>query len=130
MCCYSVFFFKQKTAYVLRISDWSSDVCSSDLATLPGAVSGAAWLGVMVPQLPCELPQPAVLASSTRTLRPASSSAKTLASPITPPPTTSTPSRSPMSWPTQRRAGTHGARASDSRCPPPQYKQHITNNNH
>src|SRR3546814_4714797 len=25
------FFFKQKTAYVLRISDWSSDVCSSDL---------------------------------------------------------------------------------------------------
>src|SRR3546814_9884556 len=24
-------FFKQKTAYVLRISDWSSDVCSSDL---------------------------------------------------------------------------------------------------
>src|SRR3546814_10692289 len=30
---YSVlfFFFKQKTAYVMRISDWSSDVCSSDL---------------------------------------------------------------------------------------------------
>src|SRR3546814_8364694 len=27
----SVFFFKQKTAYELRISDWSSDVCSSDL---------------------------------------------------------------------------------------------------
>src|SRR3546814_2479891 len=26
------FFFKQKTAYALRISDWSSDVCSSDLA--------------------------------------------------------------------------------------------------
>src|SRR3546814_4736965 len=26
-----LFFFKQKTAYVLRISDWSSDVCSSDL---------------------------------------------------------------------------------------------------
>src|SRR3546814_17903241 len=31
--CYSVlfFFFKQKTAYEMRISDWSSDVCSSDL---------------------------------------------------------------------------------------------------
>src|SRR3546814_8354441 len=29
-CCY-VFFFKQKTAYEMRISDWSSDVCSSDL---------------------------------------------------------------------------------------------------
>src|SRR3546814_4590251 len=27
----SVFFFKQKTAYEMRISDWSSDVCSSDL---------------------------------------------------------------------------------------------------
>src|SRR3546814_10230478 len=30
------FFFKQKTAYEMRISDWSSDVCSSDLA---------AWMG-------------------------------------------------------------------------------------
>src|SRR3546814_10691324 len=30
--CYSFFFFfKQKTAYEMRISDWSSDVCSSDL---------------------------------------------------------------------------------------------------
>src|SRR3546814_2002946 len=28
------FFFKQKTAYEMRISDWSSDVCSSDLALL------------------------------------------------------------------------------------------------
>src|SRR3546814_3619298 len=35
MCCYCgvfyFFFFKQKTAYEMRISDWSSDVCSSDL---------------------------------------------------------------------------------------------------
>src|SRR3546814_6051963 len=31
-CSYfSFFFFKQKTAYEMRISDWSSDVCSSDL---------------------------------------------------------------------------------------------------
>src|SRR3546814_16242879 len=29
--CVLFFFFKQKTAYELRISDWSSDVCSSDL---------------------------------------------------------------------------------------------------
>src|SRR3546814_5676649 len=29
MCTF--FFFKQKTAYEMRISDWSSDVCSSDL---------------------------------------------------------------------------------------------------
>src|SRR3546814_9460388 len=28
-----IFFFKQKTAYEMRISDWSSDVCSSDLYT-------------------------------------------------------------------------------------------------
>src|SRR3546814_9985964 len=33
ICCvfFFFFFFKQKTAYELRISDWSSDVCSSDL---------------------------------------------------------------------------------------------------
>src|SRR3546814_19137325 len=29
--CVGFFFFKQKTAYEMRISDWSSDVCSSDL---------------------------------------------------------------------------------------------------
>src|SRR3546814_4464340 len=34
------FFFKQKTAYEMRISDWSSDVCSSDLRRQPvGAAS-------------------------------------------------------------------------------------------
>src|SRR3546814_15115111 len=32
LCLFFVFFFKQKTAYEMRISDWSSDVCSSDLA--------------------------------------------------------------------------------------------------
>src|SRR3546814_981416 len=31
MCLICCFFFKQKTAYEMRISDWSSDVCSSDL---------------------------------------------------------------------------------------------------
>src|SRR3546814_1953260 len=31
MLCVFLFFFKQNTAYVMRISDWSSDVCSSDL---------------------------------------------------------------------------------------------------
>src|SRR3546814_3726383 len=31
MYCLFFFFFKQKTAYEMRISDWSSDVCSSDL---------------------------------------------------------------------------------------------------
>src|SRR3546814_2676412 len=32
--CTFFFFFKQKTAYEMRISDWSSDVCSSDLDVL------------------------------------------------------------------------------------------------
>src|SRR3546814_20150024 len=42
ICC---FFFKQKTAYEMRISDWSSDVCSSDLPgrrpTDPGRPPGS-----------------------------------------------------------------------------------------
>src|SRR3546814_4666802 len=33
MYLFCLFFFKQKTAYEMRISDWSSDVCSSDLLT-------------------------------------------------------------------------------------------------
>src|SRR3546814_13678477 len=32
--------FKQKTAYEMRISDWSSDVCSSDLFAMEGAPAG------------------------------------------------------------------------------------------
>src|SRR3546814_5253922 len=38
---FDLFFFKQKTAYEMRISDWSSDVCSSDL---PRRAGGAARL--------------------------------------------------------------------------------------
>src|SRR3546814_7337165 len=34
VCATCVFFFKQKTAYEMRISYWSSDVCSSDLSDL------------------------------------------------------------------------------------------------
>src|SRR3546814_6501915 len=46
-----IFFFKQKTAYEMRISDWSSDVCSSDLLTptriyVAGARAGFATGGV------------------------------------------------------------------------------------
>src|SRR3546814_18437923 len=40
-----LFFFKKKTAYVMRISDWSSDVCSSDLGI-------AAVFGRRTAQLP------------------------------------------------------------------------------
>src|SRR3546814_20553687 len=42
MSCICFFFlFKQKTAYEMRISDWSSDVCSSDL-----------WSGLAIPAVP------------------------------------------------------------------------------
>src|SRR3546814_13946701 len=41
--CGLVFFFRQKTAYEMRISDWSSDVCSSDLT------GGAAYVAEIVP---------------------------------------------------------------------------------
>src|SRR3546814_8379268 len=42
MCSLFCFFFKQKTAYEMRISDWSSDVCSSDLQTDDGKHDSAA----------------------------------------------------------------------------------------
>src|SRR3546814_18950769 len=41
------FFFKQKTAYEMRISDWSSDVCSSDLLA-PIAIASALLLVIWV----------------------------------------------------------------------------------
>src|SRR3546814_1059454 len=52
-----VFFFKQKTAYEMRISDWSSDVCSSDLQPLvddhhqPVDLAAVAVDGIFVPVL-------------------------------------------------------------------------------
>src|SRR3546814_5844898 len=39
-CLFCFFFFKQKTAYEMRISDWSSDVCSSDLDHFPDILLG------------------------------------------------------------------------------------------
>src|SRR3546814_5246406 len=42
--CMFFFFFKQKTAYEMRISDWSSDVCSSDLSVIGHAYAAfALW---------------------------------------------------------------------------------------
>src|SRR3546814_7973515 len=43
-----VFFFKQKTAYEMRISDWSSDVCSSDLSFQEAQKIGLAGTSVNV----------------------------------------------------------------------------------
>src|SRR3546814_15387624 len=50
-----VFFFKQKTAYEMRISDWSSDVCSSDLcagahACCQHKMAGPYWFGQARPR--------------------------------------------------------------------------------
>src|SRR3546814_1832223 len=56
------FFFKQKTAYEMRISDWSSDVCSSDL------YEGAPHLAVAVVHGQPRLPERAFWAQYT-TLR-------------------------------------------------------------
>src|SRR3546814_10902877 len=44
VCCF--FFFKQKTAYDMLISDWSSDVCSSDLS---GRFMTVSWHDIHVP---------------------------------------------------------------------------------
>src|SRR3546814_14274348 len=44
-----VFFFKQKTAYEMRISDWSSDVCSSDLITDRPTNRRSRLLGIEIP---------------------------------------------------------------------------------
>src|SRR3546814_2433709 len=48
------FFFKQKTAYEMRISDWSSDVCSSDLLAFPASS----------PEMLAKFPPTLVLSSS------------------------------------------------------------------
>src|SRR3546814_14177149 len=48
-----MFFFKQKTAYEMRISDWSSDVCSSDLGAIKVRVAGGDTV-YAIPELPAE----------------------------------------------------------------------------
>src|SRR3546814_3692118 len=52
-----IFCFKQKTAYEMRISDWSSDVCSSDLQPSRGTVTldGAVLNGVAPYQRPVNM---------------------------------------------------------------------------
>src|SRR3546814_13074554 len=63
-----VFFFKQKTAYEMRISDWSSDVCSSDLHFIETGFIAAGFISASEPAAPlyqrfsflldlCQLPQ-------------------------------------------------------------------------
>src|SRR3546814_997033 len=59
-CCF--FFFKQKTAYEMRISDWSSDVCSSDLSHLDAQTWSAQ--ACTVRQLQTHLTSPTVMQQS------------------------------------------------------------------
>src|SRR3546814_2930442 len=47
-----LFFFKQKTAYEMRISDWSSDVCSSDLFDIGAYIE---WANIIKEDLLCPL---------------------------------------------------------------------------
>src|SRR3546814_4310985 len=60
---YVFFFFKQKTAYEMRISDWSSDVCSSDL-DVGGLVAAASLHGRRSLEKPSRRAHPALLASA------------------------------------------------------------------
>src|SRR3546814_7291540 len=46
-----IFCFKQKTAYEMRISDWSSDVCSSDLFAVSGPRSGVCVTDSVLPDV-------------------------------------------------------------------------------
>src|SRR3546814_3798949 len=64
------FFFKQKTAYEMRISDWSSDVCSSDLIYakayrkqywLPATQSIVRQVSAVIPFVSSEIETPWVL---------------------------------------------------------------------
>src|SRR3546814_9932383 len=52
MYCSLVVFFKQKTAYEMRISDWSSDVCSSDLVIRGNQTTGAVDVQTALTQRP------------------------------------------------------------------------------
>src|SRR3546814_249279 len=48
ICVWFFFFFKQKTAYGMRISDWSSDVCSSDLGQVVGTIMSGLLIGILL----------------------------------------------------------------------------------
>src|SRR3546814_5994090 len=67
--CICFFFFKQKTAYEMRISDWSSDVCSSDLPSsvlmniIPAKVAGVERIVMMTPTPGGEI-NPVVMAAA------------------------------------------------------------------
>src|SRR3546814_2924572 len=63
-----VVLFKQKTAYVMRISDWSSDVCSSDLLIVEAVFEDTAIKAETTRKTEAVIRESAVFASNTSTL--------------------------------------------------------------
>src|SRR3546814_6827823 len=63
---FGFFFFKQKTAYELRISDWSSDVCSSDLPDDPSGTRSPEHCQWRTQLLPGQLPLAAICTKDPR----------------------------------------------------------------
>src|SRR3546814_7561564 len=66
------FFFKQKTAYEMRISDWSSDVCSSDLPPAAGSIAlvqSPGCRGVDAPRPTRDLANVWIMSNSLRKVR-------------------------------------------------------------
>src|SRR3546814_4595408 len=67
-----VFFFKQKTAYEMRISDWSSDVCSSDLSATSRSRRTEPLPGTVRPWLQSAVGTPVYLWTSAQSTKPRS----------------------------------------------------------
>src|SRR3546814_15229020 len=78
----SFFFCKQKTAYDMRISDWSSDVCSSDLAEFKATVKAAA--ATKAPAIVKEAAAPAAAPERPKAVVPASPAPKASAASTAP----------------------------------------------
>src|SRR3546814_5956645 len=65
---YMFFFFKQKTAYDMRISDWSSDVCSSDLINDAWSIGASIGFSYQAVALNTDFRAPNMLLGFARTL--------------------------------------------------------------
>src|SRR3546814_18915869 len=111
------FFFKQKTAYEMRISDWSSDVCSSDLATTrTPSVPTRRPCGGWEPSSSCTWSRAGVWRTSAAPSRSARRSGRTGAGGST---------RS-----AERRVGEEGVRTCRSRWSPQHKKKNNEQNSH
>src|SRR3546814_14763330 len=111
-CLLFVFFFKQKTAYEMRISDWSSDVCSSDLRY---RTDPRRWVDPMRPG------SSSPAAASARTaLRAGSQKARDLPEPVEVASTVCRPDRSE-----ERRVGKECVSTCRSRWSPYHYKKNT-----